>query len=288
MKRKILIAALLSIMTAVLLAVCASADIGPKPSVQITFDTSFDDECWGTLLSLNDSTGPATTYEKYKNASYSEEDAEYDIWRAFVDYDDRDGYYFLQEMWRISDDGKLNWTYYPPSPFKILIYYPGSGEFAVSGVYERYAFDSYFAAHFNPSDGTVTAVTSYDFTWETVSFVCRAVFSILIEILAAYLFGYREKKLVLFILATNVITQLGLNIALNVVNYRSGYVAFMFWYIVLEAAVFVLEAVMYALAFPKLSEKTQSTAKAVLYSLSANLISFITGYITAKLVPGIF
>ena len=288
MKRKILIAALMSVMTAVLLAVCASADIGPKPSVQITFDTSFDDECWGTLISRSDSTGPATAYEKYKNARYSEEDAEYDIWRAFVDYDDRDGYYFLQEMWRVSDDRKLNWTYYPPSEFKILLYYPSSGEFAVSGVYGRYAFDSYFAAHVNQSDGSVTAAASYDYTWETVSLVCRAVLTVLIELFAAYLFGYREKKLVLFILAANVITQLGLNIALNVVNYRSGYFAFVFWYIVIETVVFVVEAVVYALVFPKLSEKTQSTPKAVLYSLAANVLSFIVGYITAKLVPGIF
>lgn len=288
MTGKKVIALLLSVMTAVLLAVCASADIGPKPSVKITFDTAFDAECWGTLLSLNESTGPATAYEKYKIARYSEEDSEYEVWRAFVDYVDTDGYWFLQEMWRVSDDGKLNWTYYPPSPFKILLYYPESGEFAVSGVFERYAFDSYFTAHVNASDGVITAVTSYDFTWENLSLAYRVILTVLVELFAAYLFGYREKKLVTFIFVSNVITQLGLNIALNVVNYNSGYFAFVFLYIVLEIAVFILEAVMYALAFPRLSEKTQRIPKAVIYSLAANALSFVVGYITAKLVPGIF
>ena len=32
----------------------------------------------------------------------------------------------------------------PPNPFKILLYFPEDDVFVTSGVYERYAFDSYY------------------------------------------------------------------------------------------------------------------------------------------------
>ena len=72
------------------------------------------------------------------------EEGEEEIWQAFVDYQDPDGFYFLQEIWDCSEAGLLDWTYYPPGTFKILLYFPDSGQFWTSPVYERYAFDSYF------------------------------------------------------------------------------------------------------------------------------------------------
>ena len=55
-----------------------------------------------------------------------------------------DGYNFLQYLWECSADKIIEWTYYPPSVFKILLYFPESDSFVVSGACETYAFDSYY------------------------------------------------------------------------------------------------------------------------------------------------
>ena len=39
------------------------ADMGPKPSVQITFKGLGDELCYGTLLSKDISTGPSTAWD---------------------------------------------------------------------------------------------------------------------------------------------------------------------------------------------------------------------------------
>lgn len=76
------------------------ADMGPKPSVHIQFENMDDELCYGTLLCENESTGPASIFdgskeharikEKYPDSYYFEEK----IWKAFVEYQDEDGYYF--------------------------------------------------------------------------------------------------------------------------------------------------------------------------------------------------
>lgn len=43
-----------------------------------------------------------------------------------------------------TETSEFKWTYYPPQRFKILVYFPETDSFAVSGIYERYAFDSYY------------------------------------------------------------------------------------------------------------------------------------------------
>ena len=78
------------------LPITANADMGPKPSVRIQFKNMGDDLCYGTLLSKEACTGPARVWD---GTSRNEQlyDLDRDIWKAFVDYKDPDGYYFLQQ-----------------------------------------------------------------------------------------------------------------------------------------------------------------------------------------------
>ena len=125
------------------LPISASADTGPKPSVRIAFTGGEGLTFYGTLLSRYDSTGPASAWngqEEY--ASYHPGEEGYEVWRKFVDYKDADGFYFLQEWWDCSENQALNWIYYPPSTFKILLYFPDSDTFCISPVYEKYASPS--------------------------------------------------------------------------------------------------------------------------------------------------
>ena len=102
-----------------LIPINVRADVGPKPSIHIAFDGLGEELCYGTLLSQNDSTGPSSAWDG------TEEHA---------------------------------WTYYSPKSFKILLYFPEQGVFVTSGIYERYAFDSYYTVDMSeraPNGNTV-------------------------------------------------------------------------------------------------------------------------------------
>lgn len=231
----------------------ARADMGPKPSVRIHFENMGDELCYGTLLSKTKTTGPASVWDGIEyhakhneNKSYSYAAFDYETWKVFAEYQDEDGYYFLQEGWKVSETKKIEWTYYPPQSFKILLYYPETQTFAVSGIYERYAFDTYYTVdmdgvHINEvrceeANGTpegLEASRSYDYSQELISLAVRIVLTILIEMIIALLFGYRHKKQLLFLAGVNGGTQIVLNVLLNIINYKGGQLAFVlfmcFW-----------------------------------------------------------
>jgi hypothetical protein len=268
----------------------ASADIGPKPSVQIEFTGMEGQTYYGTLLSMYESTGPASVWDgNPEHADYQPGEEGYDIWLKFVEYQDADGYYFLQWWWDCSETNQLNWTYYPPTPFKILLYFPETDTFYVSPVYERYAFDSYFTVDMSDLDADpMVADKSYDYTWEIISLAARIILTIALELAIALLFGYREKKVLGFLAIVNAVTQVGLNVALNIINYNSGSMIFTFNYVLLEILVFAIEAIAYAVLLKKLSGKEQKPVKAVGYALVANAASFGFGLWLAHVIPGIF
>ena len=287
MRRKRFILLLLLLL---FLPISASADIGPKPSVRVSFTGGEGLTFYGTLLSRYDSTGPASAWNGQEEYAYCHPGEEgYEIWRKFVDYKDADGFYFLQEWWDCSGGQGLNWTYYPPSPFKILLYFPDSGTFCVSPVYEKYAFDSYFTADLSQwESGTLTAARSYDYTWELISLSARTVLTIALELAVAFLFGYRGKRVFALLAVVNVVTQVALNVFLNVVNYRSGPWDFTFCYVLLELVVFLLEAWIYAKRLPRLDGGETRPRRAVGYAFTANLLSFAAGLTLAHAIPGIF
>ncbi len=303
MKRKCLSAVFFLLLLVMIFPAAVNADVGPKPSVVVAFQGLGDELCYGTLLSENESTGPSSIWDgreetaKYReNQGYDWAELDHETWKAFVSYEDADGYHFLQEGWRVDETKELAWTYYPPYSFKILLYFPERNAFAVSGVYERYAFDSYFTVDMNGvsiaeaqgNTPVLTAEKSYDHTWELISLAVRTVITILLEICTALLFGYRAKKQLLCITAVNVVTQIILNVALNVINYRYGYMAFTVDYVLFEIAVFVIEAVLFCRLLPEKREKPQGQGRIVAYAFAANGVSFAAGFAVAKVLPGIF
>lgn len=282
------------------------ADIGPKPSVRITFEGLGDELCYGTLLSARKTTGPSSAWDGLniharhnENENYSYADLDYKTWKAFVDYEDSDGYYFLQEGWLINETKELAWTYYPPNPFKILLYFPESNTYAVSEIYERYAFDSYYTVDMakidmpgveasGVSSAIVVATKSYDYTWEIISMAARIVITILLEVAIAILVGYRAKKQLLVIVGANAVTQVVLNVLLNIGNYNLGSLWFTIFYFLFEIVVFTIEAIMFGLVLHKLGDRPKKGWNGVLYALAANAVSFAAGYGIAKIIPGIF
>lgn len=265
------------------------ADIGPKRSVEITFTGTEEEPYYATLLSQEPSTGPHSVWDGHSAAPDRYDETEQEIWHRFTEYKDADGFYFLQQFWECSKTDSMHWGYYPPETFKILVYFPRQDVFLTSPVYTQYAFDSYFTADLSAaSQGVFTARKSYDYTWEIISLLCRIVLTILLEIGAALCFGYRQKKQLLLILWVNAATQIALNLALNVINFKNGPWVFTFWFALLELAVFAVEAILYA-AFlvPPESRKT-GKKRAVIYAFAANAFSFVAGFAIARYIPGIF
>ena len=282
------------------LPVTIHADIGPKASVRIQFKNMPDELCYGTLLSEKESTGPASVWDGIKEHARKDEETA-DIWNAFVNYKDPDGYYYLQQHYKVSDTNEIAWTYYPPNRFKILLYYPETGTFVSSGIYERYAFDTYYTVdmegidihnvEYNEELSTnerIEAYRSYEYRQEMIGLAVRIVLTIVIEMLVALLFGFREKKQLVILAVVNIITQILLNVGLNIINYNSGSMAFTIFYVLLEAVVFIVEAILYCTLLKKASMKKKKNWYYVLYSFIANLVSFIAGMIIANVIPGIF
>lgn len=306
-----LAAALLCVLAVtVLFPVTVCADTGPKPSVRVLFENLGDELCYGTLLSSKESTGPSSAWDgtdgdarhnENPNGHYSYQPFGYDVWKAFVEFAEKDDFYFLQEAWQINETKALAWTYYPPNEFKILLYFPNTGEYAVSGVYEKYAFDTYYTVDMNgvsigsveyngslSTDERLQAYRSYNYRVEMLSLLARILLTIAVEMGVALLFGFRKKQQIWLLLGVNTVTQVLLNLLLNLINYRSGEMAFVAYYVLLELLVFALEAVVYCVWINKHTETPRRTWICVVYSLAANGVSFGVGLMAAQLIPGIF
>ncbi len=288
MKKKLFCVFVTAVLLFSLLPLAVSADTGPKPSVRVDI-RGIEGEYYVTLLSYHSSNGPMSVWNGNESyAFYHEGDAGYDIWKKFVEYKDADGYYFLQQFEKCEGEDEYTWGYYPPSPFKVLIYIPATDEFIASSVYERYAFDSYFTLEAGEIDGEFTLERSYDHGAEVLSLIARIIITIALEIGLAFLFGYTAKKQLLLISSVNVFTQIVLNVLLNVVNFYSGHYAFVAYYIFFELIVLALEAVVFYAFLHKLSEKPKKRALAIVYAASANVLSFALGMVIARIIPGIF
>lgn len=279
-----------------LFPITAQADIGPKPSVTITFENMGDEICYGTLLSEDASTGPESAWDG-DEAHIDTGRLDREIWEAFAYYQDTDGYYFLQEAWLCSEYKCLSWLYFWPDSFKILLYYPETDTYAVSGIYERYAFDSYFSVDMEgvvpgPAETqtpVLIAKKSYDYVGEVLSLLIRTAITILLETGIALLFGFRQKRQIYVIAGVNIVTQIILNIWLNIINYHSGFLAFLIFYFFGEAGVFILEAVLHCILLNRVSEKKIPLWKTTFYALIANVGSFICGiYLVEYHISGTF
>lgn len=278
------------------LVTTAFADVGPKPSVRVDFTGGPGKLCYATLLSKEESTGPAHVYGHgwdTKNMRQDGRDVEGDpgaeqIWNAFQNYEDSDGFYFLQEWWTCGEGKQLAWTYLPPDTFKLLLYYPETGEYRVSPVCERIVFHSLYTADLN-GEGELKLVPQYPVGQELAALLVRMALTIALELLVAFLFfGYRELSQVKLLAVVNVITQLLLNVAITLIDQLSGAYAFLLGYFLLEVLVFAVEAFAYIRLMPKYSSAKAKRGHPVLYALCANLASFAFGLWLSSCFPGIF
>ena len=285
MKKRLTALLVVLLVFALALPLAAFADIGPKPSVRVSFTGAGGREFYATLLSQASGTGP---YSAEPGRSWGNDLEENEpVRQAMAAYQDPDGFYFLQPAWQCSETRPLAWTYYPPVTYKLLVYFPDTGEFLTSGVYSRYAFDNYYTVDLaDLANGQLVLRKSYDYTWELVSLLVRILATIALELAVAVPFGFAKKPFLRPILTVNVVTQILLNLGLNMIAYWMGGLAFMIFFWPLEVLVFIVEAVAYR---PLLGRRGGASAPlTTIYAFTANVISCVAGFWLAQVVPGIF
>lgn len=312
----------------------ANADVGPHESTRVNFKNLGTELCYGTMLSSTAGYGlhfsweqhahylnqdmPADVAQEYeqlgesspKYVAYVEEkkaemanslhDIPAEVWLKFVNYEDPDGYYFFCDLyWNVSETKKMDCGYYPPQSFKILLYFPERDKFEVSGVCERYAFDTYYTVNMSgvdissvdaaPENTKLKPQKSYPWGREVLSFFVRVIITVAIEMFIAFLFGIRGKKAALFVLIVNLITQIVLNVFVNIIDFKLGTFFFLpLFYCLFEFVIFVAEGVTYALKMKNCVEKPRNPWFYVLYAFVANLLSFVAGFGLAYVVPALF
>ncbi len=245
----------------------AFADLGPKPSVTITFKNLPEGVHYATLLADLESYGP------YKTVSEPEMDNGYQLFKvssAFLDFAARDNFFYWGNIFRI-ENRSFRWGYYPPQRFKVLIYDVGSDVVYASGEAARYAFDSFFTVTFG-KDGTLRISKESFLLQNTYNIVVRLAVTLLMEILTALFFGYRKKKEILLILLANIITQAFLNGLLAATDRYSDRVTWLFLFPLAELVIFAGEAAVYAKCL-----KSHSKTRAVLYAIVVNTASLFSG-----------
>jgi hypothetical protein len=182
------------------------------------------------------------------------------------------------------DNRPFEWGYYPPYTFKVLIYLVEEDLFISSGPLERYAFSSYYFARITgqgPGIGISNVEKNYDYTKEILNLVLRIVLTIAVEMGLAFAFKFGSKKHLLTIGITNVCTQIGLNVFLNIIYHFRGALSFYKWFFFLEFLVFIAEALAYSLVMLKFDNKAK-IYKCVFYALTANALSCLLGFVIAR------
>ena len=289
MKHGILRGVLLSLLLVCLLPLWAAADTGPKPSITITPEGFGEEICYLTLLSQTESTGPWSKYESFADSrdSYGDPEADEAIWTAFNDYEDADGFYFLGCYGQVADGQVFSWSYYPPDTFKVLAYFPESETFAVGPVTEREEFVAKYTVTRSEQGNALALEKFQNHEKERRSFVKRLAFTLLMELAVAFDFKFRAKRQILLIVCMNVLTQVGLNLALlhlfPLVSSR--------WYwpglLVLEVLIFLVEGAVYARLLPRWKKDPEMVCHPWRYALIANAVSFGLGLALSQAFPAL-
>lgn len=258
-----------------LLSQRVSADVGPKPSVNISFDNVGNKTYYVTLLSETDVYGPY--HDVGNNLINDVQNDEDKAFNVIAEYALNDDYYFYGDLSKIDKDNNLyRWSYYPPKKFKLAIYCVEDGTLRVSDTYERVAFDSYFNVDMN--DTNIILDEKVELGNRFKGFALRVIVTILVEVLLGLLFTFRSKKEIKTIVIVNLITQLLLNLIMLFFDYYLGAMVWMIIFPILEIVILVIEIIVYMISF-----KDKKKWKIALYAIIANAITFYIGLMTGMM-----
>lgn len=275
------------------LGIYAFADFGPKPSVVVEFENAGDQDYYVTLVAKEDRLG--SPYSRVTDEDESN-GVNLDVWNRFMRYQDPDGMVFAGNVQKLTGDGAYVWGYYPPSEFRVLIFFPDTDSFVESSeILEQYAFDSYYQMDFNDlpekwndAVAAIPVTRKYNLLWQITAFLLRLAVTVAVECLLAVLFGFKGKRQMLLVLAVNCATQLAMN--LLILDESVGlFVFYVLQYALIEVGVILAEGLVYCLALPKLATPEQNrNIHPIAFAFFGNVASFSLGFLLSNWFPMLF
>lgn len=265
----------------------ARADFGPKPSIDISFTGLEGETYFVCLLGRVDNEGYLypLTLAKAMEEGYHTWLPEAEL-QLFLKFEDSDGFVPLYDGEECSSTHHFSLSRFPPDEFKVLIYFPKTGNFVESDrIYDNYAFNSYYRidaascglTHDSSGEMNLKLQNGYVYFGAIVSFLVRLVITLAIEISIAWAFKLREKRVLKLIVIVNIITQTLLTFTLSWVDFFNGSLASILLYVLLETVVFLIEAIIYSVRVNKISAIRIPHWKLWLFSWVANTVSFFAG-----------
>lgn len=249
-----------------------NADMGPKPASYITIKGIEGD--YVACFAAQNAFGPNIDYEmwlEYQDESWTQE------YNPIMEYKDEEGFKWIERYYTCHDESKISFTYYCPDIYKIVIYQNDELYMATEAL-EMYAYATYYEIDFStgtinsPKDIKVT--NTYDYLGETLGLLFRIVATLAIEIGVFYLFRLYTKRNLNVVLIINLITQIFLNVAINVINYTSGIISAILLLFLLELIILIVEFIAYQILL-----KDKNRFLIILYPIIANLLSFGLGFV---------
>lgn len=263
MKNKSLFSILLLI--AFILLPLISADLGPKPTVDI--DVSY----MGTMISDNAFNAKMLVCNQDERLNPSR-DLIHQL--NISEYDSNKSCYWEPAYFAWGGDckdSKCNFGYFPPQKFKLAVYVPSLNKVFISNEISRNNFNSNYKLELN-SDGSANIYETTPFLKKDKisSFIKTLIITLFLELVVALIFlsiAKIRKKLLLSVLLVNVIS-------LPIVWFIFPFIGNIILVILLaEIFAFVFEA--YFIYY--LNKKDISLKKSFILSLLMNLASLIIG-----------
>ena len=243
-------------------------DFGPKPASHITI-TGIEGE-YVVAFAAKSTPPNSDDYDSLLK------DEDYLIkYNPICSYSDEEGYYWISHYIVATGETKISIGYYCPNEFKIIVY-KNDELYAATNVLERYAYTAYYELDYsnyergNPN--TIKVIKNYDYLGEFGGFLLRVVATLLIELALFFVFKLYTKRNLIAVGTTNIVTQIGLNIAVNVVEYQSGRLNALLLLFTLEAIILIVELIAYQILL-----KDKKRWIVLIYSILANALSFGLG-----------
>ena len=302
-KLRILILAIAVALCICSLPTVAHADTGPKPFLDITVTNLPKDNYSVMFLCTSKYCGPTISVQAYEeeymaehpDRDYTQDTYKYQEYLAVKQIqpllDENETYYLLiwQQQFDNATELEIHFGYYPPQDFKLVIYSQSQHKVWVSAPAERYAFASYFKLDFadmqQTSDSPATLKRSYNYGKEIIAVIVRVLVTVAIELGLAFAFRFDKKSLIIIAIA-NIVTQLLLNLSLNLFVYNNGVNVLGLIPMLLFGEIIVLlaESATYRLTCKRLAKSQNNTAEPQIDNENATPVADIAKPTTKRLI----
>jgi hypothetical protein len=239
-----------------------SADMGPKQASFITIKGIEGN--YVACFAAKEAWGPNFDYE------YWEEKQDLIDYNPIMEYKDDEGLKWISNYYKCNGKSEIRFTYYCPEKYKIVIYQ--NDEFLIATeVLEMYAYSTYYEIDFSIPEN-IKITKTYDYFSEILNLIVRIAITLAIELGLFYAFRLYTERNFKVVFIVNLITQIFLNVVINISLYYSGLLSAIFLLFVLEFIILIIESISYQIL---LKEKNRLVI--IIYTIIANALSFGIG-----------